>query len=243
MQESFRPDRVQLILPMISFLPEESLQRLSKMFGHRLEGLTALESQALVTAEVEGKVSNSRLQEVCTDHPADLSRTLQGLVANGFLEQVGKGRWCEYRLPQSLLEAFQPKSRPEEAMFLFNDAGSGGNDVGLTTNDVSSPSNDLSSPANDATKHIPDNESLLAIAQPAREKAKLPPEQMEDLIIALCKGRFLTASELAQLLKRGPGTTRKYLTQLVKRQALRMKYPEDPSHPEQAYKSVMENPA
>ncbi len=236
-QETARPDRVRLIMPMISFLPDESLQRLRKLFGQRMDGLTALESQALVTAEIEGKVTNGRLQEVCTDHPADLSRTLQGLVANSFLEQVGKGRWCEYRLPQILLETQRP--RIEEPSFLFNDVGSRSNDVGLSSNDAGCTSDDASGVMKGVTKHVPNAEPLIAIAQPAREKAKLPPEQMEDLIIALCQDRFLTASELAQLLKRGPGTTRRYLTPLVKRQAVRMRYPDDPSHPEQAYTSVL----
>ena len=225
-QEMFRPDRVALVLPMISFLPDESLQRLRKVFGQRLDGLTAVQSHALVTAEIEGKVSNGRLQEVCTDHPADLSRTLRGLVANGLLEQIGKGRWCEYRLPQAMLDAQKATLEPDE--------------VTLPLYDVSPTHKDATSVVKGATvTAFPESGSaeadLQAIAGPARNKGKLPPEQMEDLIIALCQSRFLTATELAKLLSRGPGTTRRYLTCLMKRGAIQMRYPSEPNHPEQAY--------
>src|SRR5207244_8401301 len=64
-RELTQPDRVQLVLRMVSLLPEDSQNRLREKFGGRFERLGPLEVQALVTADVEGGVSNSRLQEVC----------------------------------------------------------------------------------------------------------------------------------------------------------------------------------
>jgi len=83
----------------LSLLPEESLQRLRVRFGVDVEKLGPVEVQALVTADAEGSVDNPRLREICDEHPADLSKLLQGLVATGFLVQKGQRRWSYYELP------------------------------------------------------------------------------------------------------------------------------------------------
>jgi hypothetical protein len=66
---------------MVSVLPEGSVERLRDLYGEALDGLTGVEVQALVTAEVEDRVSNSRMQEMSDQHPADLARLLQGLLS------------------------------------------------------------------------------------------------------------------------------------------------------------------
>jgi hypothetical protein len=45
---------------------------------------------------------------------------------------------------------------------------------------------------------------LLAIAAPARGKARLPPSQMKELIRQLCERRSLTVAQIAGLLNRHP---------------------------------------
>jgi hypothetical protein len=74
---------------MVSLLPEESVARLRAVLGENLGGLNGREVQASVTADMEGNVSNLRLQQFCTDHTADIARLLQNLVAKVF---PGKGR-------------------------------------------------------------------------------------------------------------------------------------------------------
>ncbi len=98
-QETSRPDRVRIVMPMVSLLPDESLQRLRVRFGPDVEKLGPVEVQALVTADTEGSVDNPRLREICAEHPADLSKLLQGLVAKGCLVQKGQRRWSHYELP------------------------------------------------------------------------------------------------------------------------------------------------
>jgi len=56
--ESFRPDRVGLEMPMVSLLPQESVERLHEWFGADFDTLGAIETQAMVTARIEGGVSN-----------------------------------------------------------------------------------------------------------------------------------------------------------------------------------------
>ena len=51
------------------------------------------------TADIEGEVSNSRMREISSEHPADLTQMLQGLAQKGFLHQVGQKRGTSYQLP------------------------------------------------------------------------------------------------------------------------------------------------
>ena len=84
---------------MLSLVPAESATRLRQFFGDDFSSLSPIEVQTLVTADVEGEVSNSRLQLVRTEHPVELTKILQSLAARGFLEQFGQKRGCSYRLP------------------------------------------------------------------------------------------------------------------------------------------------
>jgi ATP-dependent DNA helicase RecG len=98
-REQVQPDRVALSLPMVSLLPPDSVERLQSRLGTSMDRLTPEETQALVTAEVEGSVSNSRLQELTHDHPADITQMLQGLVSRRLLAQKGRTRGTYYMLP------------------------------------------------------------------------------------------------------------------------------------------------
>ena len=97
--ETTQPDRVKFVLPMVSLIPPESAARLRQLFGPDFELLTPIEVQTLVTADLEGGVSNARLQLLRSEHPVELTRMLQGLAARGFLDQVGQKRGSIYRLP------------------------------------------------------------------------------------------------------------------------------------------------
>ena len=220
--EQHRPDRVQLVLPMVSLLPEESLARLRGVLGENLAGLNGREVQALVTADMEGSVTNLRLQQFCTDHTADITRLLQDLVAKGFLQKDGYGRWASYRLSERL-------------------AGSGHNKEGTpdTTPGDSRHSGTTPVTAGQAPAGTPEEDpALLTIAEPARKQKRLDPDEMRRLIRALCQGRFLTFRQLATLLSREPnGLQRWTLRPMAQEKQLVLAYPETPNHPKQAYQT------
>lgn len=93
------PDRVRLVLPMVSLIPETTLASLEHRLGPRFRSLKHLEVVALATVDIEGEVSNARLQELETDHPADITQILQGLCSKGMLISDNKRRWSRYRVP------------------------------------------------------------------------------------------------------------------------------------------------
>jgi ATP-dependent DNA helicase RecG len=220
--EQHRPDRVLLILPMVSLLPEESLTRLRTLLGDGMSGLDGREVQALVTADVEEIVTNQRLQQFCADHTSDITRLLQNLVAKGLLEKDGYGRWASYRLAERLTRS---RHTDEEAPD--------------TTQGDSRHSGATPVIADQAPDTRPEEDpTLLAIAEPARARKRLSPHKMEALIRALCQGRFLTPRELATLLRREPnGLQRWTLSGMAQKKQLMLAYPDTPNHPKQAYRS------
>lgn len=54
--------------------------------------------QAVVTAQVEGSVTNSRMQEITGEHSKDITGVLQSLVRDGLLIQQYQRRWASYRV-------------------------------------------------------------------------------------------------------------------------------------------------
>jgi predicted HTH transcriptional regulator len=79
------------------------------LIGERFTKLDATGVQAVVTARVEGAVTNGRMQEITGEHPKDITGVLQGLVRDGFLEQQNQRRWASYRLVGD-----SPQSSPQE---------------------------------------------------------------------------------------------------------------------------------
>ncbi|MFN5285618.1 MAG: ATP-binding protein, partial [Planctomyces sp.] len=217
-QELQRPDRVRLVLPMVSLLPEESVGRLRTASG---------------------------------DHPTDITRLLQDLVGKGHLVKDGYGRWASYRLSEKLVrsdrdapgetEILQAGSQHNDGSSQHNDGSSQHNGGSSQHNGGSSQHNDGSSQHNDGssqrTDPVLDGAELLAIAAPAREKARLAPAKMRELIWQLCQIQSLTVSQLAGLLNRHPeGIRNRFLSEMVREGVLLARYP-DPTHPEQAYRA------
>jgi ATP-dependent DNA helicase RecG len=206
-REQVQPDRVTWRLPMISLIPEESLTRLKKLFGNKFNQFNKNEVQALVTADIEGAVDNSRMRQICAIHATDVTRLLQGLVAKRALVREGQGRWSRYRLPE------------------VDDSIHKGDD---------SLHSDIASlhKAGDSVH----NPELLAIAMPARQQKRLDPPDMERIILRLCQGRWLTRHELSVIVGRNSESLRqRFLNPMVEHGLLRLRYPDKPNRADQAY--------
>jgi len=215
-EETVQPDHVRLALPMISLIPVEVEEALRERFGERFARLDETGVQAVVTARLEGTVTNSRLQEITGAHPKDITDALQTLVREGFLEQQNQRRWASYRVvgdsPHNGTDS--PQSRPNSPQT--------GPDSPQTGADIS-----------EALR------ALLPLAEPARRKKRLPTDEMRSLIEALCRDRWLSAAELALLLTREAEKLQsRFLTAMVREGRLELRYPEVPNRPDQAYRAV-----
>ena len=103
-----------LELRMIDLFPEPVMAGLKSKFGARFDQLPYVERVALALAASEGTVNHSRLRAVTTEHPVDLSKTLQHLTQAGMLESTG-GRGAVYHLPGEAIptpeDVFGPPTR------------------------------------------------------------------------------------------------------------------------------------
>lgn len=215
-----QPDRVRLTLRMISLIPEETLAHLRDRFGARLDPLSPAEIQALATADIEGTVSNARLQELLADHPVDITRMLARLCEKDLLVSDNRRRWTTYRL------------------------GGVGPTPSLFDEEASSHLPADSSHLDQNSSHLPgdsshlagQSEELKAIAAPVAETGKAAPELVQQVILKLCTGRYLTAEQLGDLLNRNPvGLRSRYLSPMVTDGLLRLLHPATANRPDQAY--------
>lgn len=228
------PDRVRLTLPMVSLIPAETLDRLRREFSSRVDALTAAEIEALATADIEGIVSNSRLQELLTDHPVDITRMLQGLCERGFLSSDNRRRWTTYRLGGGVTSA------PS----LFDEADAERNSLRKPGDLLHKPGDLLHKPGDLSHKPggelTPEEEKTLSdLADPVSRSGRANPELVRRVILEVCAQRYLTADQIATLLHRNvAGLRTRYLYPMTGDGLLRLRYPESPNRPDQAYIAV-----
>ena len=146
----------------------------------------------------------------------DNARGSHGLVLDGFLELQNQRRWASYRLPGG-----SPHSRTDSP---HNGADS------------------LHSAANSPQKGAelaPGLAPLAEIAAPARARRRLPSEEMKMIIENLCRVQWLSASEIAALTDReAENLQSRFLTAMVREGRLRLRFPDVPNRPDQAYRAV-----
>lgn len=231
-EESLQPDRVRLSLPMVSLLPVEVDALLHQRFGERFSALSPTEVQALVTAKVEGSVTNARMQELTGQHPANITSLLRGLVRQGLLHQQNQRRWSSYRVVGEEL-ATGRNSHPSEGNSHPYEAEDshpyGGN----------SHPYEADSPHSEGDSHP--NSMIESPLWPLAARARghrLRREALAALILRLCTGAWLSTRQLAELLGRDPANLQaKVLTAMVKAGQLRLQHPEVPNRPDQAYQT------
>jgi ATP-dependent DNA helicase RecG len=213
LRESLRPERVILELPMISLLPDEILVALRQRFGVTFDQLSGDEVQAVVTAQMEGMVTNQRLQGMLTMHRVDITQMLGGLVQRGFLTPGGVGRGTRYFV------ASEPTPPVIEAS--------------LPVNGGAYPASEGAYPAALEAREMVNH---------VRAAKRAKPEQMRQAIQAVCAEDFLTAQQIALVLGRSKKRLQdQFLGPMCTSGQLELRYPATPNHRQQAYRTIMTN--
>ncbi len=209
--ETYRPDRVQLVLPMVSIMPEEIVAGLRGRFGSKLDQLSKEGMEAVVATAKEGWVTNHRLQEVLNLHRVDITLLLQKLVKAGFLVTKGIRRGAWYELKGGDLPGTKPRGGHPE-------------DLAGKIGDLAGKSIDLSHKDGDLVGKTEDQAGK-----------RLAPVEMRRAILDLCNGRYRSAKDLAEHLGRSVAYLSKtHIYPMVKQGLLKPKYP-GASRPGQAY--------
>jgi ATP-dependent DNA helicase RecG len=238
--EELQPDRTVLILRTVSLLPTESIQYLKMILGEKYNQLSRDEIFMLVTAHLELHVTNSRLQTLLQQPSNDLTRLLQTLVEKDLLVSEGKGRGTKYILSSIFPKYDEASIEDNDESIQHNEESSQHSEVSIQHNEESSQHSEVSIQHNEDNKHEDiwlgsELNSLLSIV---REKSRVDPKIMEDVILRLCSEKPQRTSDLAQLLNRKIDTIRNhYIGPLVQSGKLKPIY-SDPTHPTQAYMTV-----
>ena len=240
-------EAVELKLRITSFIPPQAMQELQKLYGEKFLQLDATERWIVVCAWHYESVTNDFLSKQAELHPADLTKILGRLVRTGMLEQKLAGRWTSYRLGKGepvILESVPNHNTSQLGLFsLEADSMKGkANDDALPENNIPQVASNIAQVDEDiaqAADNIAqvEKQRLIGIAQPMR--AGQPRQAIaEEIILTLCKGQFLTANQLGELLDRNPNALRSgYLTRLAAENRLELRHPTKTRSRHQAYRT------
>ena len=231
------PEQTLMELRTSSLVPEDALVDLQQHLGDRFATLPELPRLALITASAEGLVHHSRLREISTEHPADITKMLAGLVRDGLLLPDGTGRGMVYFLPwqkQYAGSIFQRIAQAGDASVPAPVPPQ----LGAIPPQLDPATPEQPGAYLDWAEVPPALQSLLIeLASPIsqRRRGRVPPEMLRATVQSLCNGRYLGRRILAQLLARNPDDLlRRTLNPMVEARLL------EPAHsagsdPRQAY--------
>lgn len=246
--ESTEPyNQTLLELRMIDLFPPAVIASLRARFGTGFDQLKDVERVALALAASEGTVNHARLCTVSSTHPVELTRTLQHLTQLGMLDSTGSGRGAVYCLPGQALptpdDVFGPVFIPSDSSSVLEASSSvtapQWDEHGcLLTDQLPLPViNDLSRLSSTLKKRLEN------LAVEPRQKKRLPRGDMEEVVLAVCEGHYLTLQALAELLCRKPVSLRNdYLSPMVRNRSLTLAFPTTPTHERQAYCATVSLP-
>ena len=231
--ESMEPEATLMRLRTVSLLPEDVLSGLGKLFGPSFESLDENERLAVATAQIEGFVTNGRMQQLCRLHPRDLTTLLKNLEDKGFLVHDGQGRGTTYRI------AGIPAEDNARAVDL-TDPSIGSEHSRARSEHLDSSSEHLAASSGHSSTDDPTRDpALLRLAEPVRSTRKTTPDTVRSTILSLCSDRFLTLNQLAELLDRSAdGIRQRFVKPMVdEEKVLERRFPRQPNHEQQAYRA------
>jgi predicted HTH transcriptional regulator len=235
------PEQTLMELRMSSLVPDQVVAELEAHLGTQFRALAEQARLALIAAFTDGSVNHARLREISTEHPADITKMLAGLVRDGWLVSDGAGWGMVYFLP------WQKQSAG--LLFDADDQRSPAEKMGLPP-EPSPQSPELSAkPPEQAALCLewsalsPTLQTqLVEAAHPVSGRSRVKPSLMMETVLSLCTARYLGLRVLAQVLQRDPDDLRKRtLIPMVKTGLLRTAF-SAPNDPRQAYTAVDNNP-
>lgn len=170
--------------------------------------LTTNELTALTFCSVEGCISNNRLQYILKLHPTDITFLLKGLVERGYLESDNKRRWANYHIKGKKVATSDQKVDTSKTKKV-----------------------DTSDQKVDTSKIQKVDTSNLT--------KRISKGGLEFLIMDICNEKYVKMEVIAEQVGRSLDYLKnKIFPNMVKQGKLEKKYPLNPNHPEQAYKTT-----
>jgi len=237
LREKFNPEQTLLLMRMMSLLPDAVMKNLESRFGSEFNELSEEQKLALATVAIEGSVTHARIKEMSDIHPHDLSKELKDLVTRRFLQSAGATRAMVYTF------AGVPVVDTEGTVQSRLDAIPGQETVSPPHNGNNSLHSDKSSPHNWETPlHKKFGTRYEALSQKVfsllEGKKRVSPDLIRQAILMICENDFVSVGDIATMLSRTRDTVSvHYVSRMVKEGLLELRYPENISHPHQAYRA------
>ncbi|MFN3649341.1 MAG: ATP-binding protein [Armatimonadota bacterium] len=204
--------------------------------GFRDLKLSPEEQKALVYLREIGALSNALYRAINRVDPQTAGRDLYRLRELRLLQQRGQGRGTYYVATPELQETYLdvapgrgPAVKSDELEAKSDELGAKSDELGAKSDELGAKSDDL------ASDSLPPD-LLVAVAQLA---GKAPEARVRAALLQACAVRPMTAEELGRLTERDPRYLRHhYLRPLIKAGLIQYRFPEEPTHPLQAYTTV-----
>lgn len=225
---------------------------LAWLAGFRQLHLSEEEAKALVFVKEFGAIDNAAYRDLAGADTLAASQALRRLRDAGLLKQQGRGSATFYvPLPGVLPAAAAPPQHPPDA-----DSGLSSKVAGLSSKvaGLSSKAAGLSSKAEslaDGVAALPGGDTeaardALLAAVPGALAARIGalgrrtlPADVRAALLALCSLQAWRVEELATVLRRHPEYVRQnHLRPMMREGLLVQTHPDEPKHPQQAYRSV-----
>ncbi len=211
--------RVTWVLPYVSFVPQERLDKVATLAGTTEFALMDWREKLILATMPEDEfVGSKEIRQLIPTHASDMTKFLSNLVAKGYLETSGRSSATRYKL----------RTGTEGKLSVQHDEES-----------------ELESltPYDRLVRKLMLNADELALLKQYRAKKRNDSDMTDKVILTICKKRWLTAAQLATLLNREPKPLRNYILKpMVRYGKLRHLY-ENSTHSDQAYSTPDSAPA
>lgn len=227
--EQQEPDKVVLVMPMESFLSEETKAKLTEKFGIVANSFDHHVLSILALACDEGAVTNTRLRYSLSLHKAEIANILKLMTQKGLLITEGHGRGMRYLLPEK---------KPDFLNVATSEANVATSEANVETSDGSnvatSEAKVATSEAKVATSEVKVATSEAKVATSI--KKKMSREELQALILSVCT-EWISLEELSVRIDRDSKYLRNQIIPLMlASKKLQMLFPGTPNHPNQQYK-------
>lgn len=222
------------------FLGEEDIAWLTRF---RDLHLTDEEAKALIVVREAGAIDNATYRDLCKVDTLTASQALRRLRDAGLLAQKGRGSATYYVPTERLAVEVQGLSSNPPALS-SNPPALSSNLPALSSNPPALSDETSRLPAKfDETLRITllDNLPGSLAARLGGIGQRHPPQEIRELVVALCALRDWPVDELSVVLRRNPEVVRQnYLRPLMRDGRLTMTNPVEPNDPRQAYRTLKE---
>ena len=216
------------------FLGEDDIRWLARF---RDLHLSDEEARALVVAREAGAIDNATYRALNKVDALTASAALRRLRDAGLLSQQGRGSATWYQ-PTAKLQGEAHGQQGSPGALSGKSASLSGNPGALSGKSAPLSGNPESQARDALLNELPGPLAARVGALGQRH----PPEDVRELVEALCRHRAWKAEELALLLSRNPKTiSQNYLRPLLVQRRIVMTLPDTPNSPQQAYRSLEED--